>query len=400
MSQTATSFDPRPLTEPVDKKAARAFWRRIRSSSGMTTNRIVGVAVAVVFLVFFVGVGSRVFGAFFSAGADVGGGMGALLVVVPVVFGLAVIGVLVAVVRSMFGPGPAVRAYRLDRFARANGMSYEPGLTAPQLPGMIFGQGSARRSADLVRGQRPRFVEFGNYQYTTGSGKEQTTHHWGYVAIKLDSPLPNIVLDAVSNNGLFGSNLPASFARGQRLHLEGDFDQHFALYCPEGYEQDALYLFTPDIMARFIDHAAALDVEIVDDWLFLYAQGRTLSTLDPATWAWMFVTVGALLDKMAQWARWRDDRLAPDAAARATTSGAASAPAVSADSGTAAPVDGTAPVDGAASLPFVAPTAALTPPPGVAPEGRRLRRSTPVTAIVIGVVIVGAWFAISTLIRF
>ncbi|WP_354002738.1 hypothetical protein [Microbacterium elymi] len=155
MSQTATSFDPRPLTEPVDKKAARAFWRRIRSSGGITTNRIVGVAIAVVFLVFFVGVGSRVFGAFFSAGAGVGGGMGALLVVVPVVFGLAVIGVLVAVVRSMFGPGAAVRAYRLDRFARANGMSYEPGLTAPQLPGMIFGQGNARRSADLVRGQRP-----------------------------------------------------------------------------------------------------------------------------------------------------------------------------------------------------------------------------------------------------
>ena len=33
-------------------------------------------------------------------------------------------------------------------------------------------------------------------------------------------------------------------------------------------------------MARFIDHAAALDVEIVDDWLFLYGQ-RQFSSLDP-----------------------------------------------------------------------------------------------------------------------
>lgn len=40
---------------------------------------------------------------------------------------------------------------------------------------------------------------------------------------------------------------------------------------------DALYLFTPDIMARFIDNAAQLDVEIVDDWLFLYLQ-RPVST--------------------------------------------------------------------------------------------------------------------------
>ena len=60
-------------------------------------------------------------------------------------------------------------------------------------------------------------------------------------------------------------------------------------------------------MARFIDHAAALDVEIVDDWLFLYGR-RAFSTLDPATWAWLFSVVGALLDKFAQWSRWRDER--------------------------------------------------------------------------------------------
>src|ERR1044071_8257923 len=162
---------------------------------------------------------------------------------------------------------------------------------------MIFGLGRSRQSTDLirgtrprfvefgtyqdtvhsrrwtgrVRGTRPRFVEFGNYQYTVQSGKNSTTYRWGYVAVKLDVPLPNIVLDALGNNG-FGSNLPASFQRAQRLSLEGDLDQHFTLYCPEGYEQDALYLFTPDIMARFIDHAAELDVEIVDDWMFLYAK--------------------------------------------------------------------------------------------------------------------------------
>ena len=121
-------------------------------------------------------------------------------------------------------------------------------------------------------------------------------------------PLPHIVLDATSNNGLFGSNLPSTFARSQRLSLEGDFDRYFSMYCPEGYETDALYLFTPDIMARFIDNAAALDVEIVDDWLFLYTK-RDAVTLDPASWAWMFGAVAATLDKLAQWERWRDDRL-------------------------------------------------------------------------------------------
>ncbi len=61
-------------------------------------------------------------------------------------------------------------------------------------------------------------------------------------------------------------------------------------------------------MARFIDNASALEVEIVDDWMFLYSPDE-LSTLDPARWAWAFAVVSALLDKLEQWGRWRDDRL-------------------------------------------------------------------------------------------
>ena len=89
-------------------------------------------------------------------------------------------------------------------------------------------------------------------------------------------PLPHIVLDSTGNNSVFGSNLPVTFDADQLLGLEGDFDRHFSLYCPADYERDALYLFTPDIMARFIDNAAVLDVEIVDDWLFLYGKRQVL----------------------------------------------------------------------------------------------------------------------------
>ncbi len=382
MSQIAPPFDPRPLTEPVDKKAARAFWRQVRPSGGAAASKIIAAVMILVFLVLFIGIGGQVFGAFFRAGAQLGSGLGTIFFIVPIVFILAVVTGVAFAARALLGGGDAVRAYRLDRFAHANGMTYDPGMADPSLPGMIFGQGHGRRSSSLVRGQQPRFVEFGNYSYKTGSGKEETTHRWGYVAIRLDTPLPNIVLDAKSNNGIFGSNLPESFARVQRLSLEGDFDKHFTLYCPEGYQQDALYLFTPDIMARFVDHAAALDVEIVDDWLFLYAQ-RDLSTLDAATWQWLFATVGAILDKMAQWARWRDDRLAADALTRS----AASAPQTAAVAGAAGQT-----ASAATPHPFVATPAPLSPPPGVAAQGRRLHRGFPVGGIVVTAIIVVGWF--------
>jgi hypothetical protein len=360
-----TAFDARPLTEPVDRSAVREFAQRLRRSSAASvgmTFAAVGVLVGVVGV--FVAVGASILASVIAAIATSQQSVGVIGVVVSLVPLLMMIGVAVAIgvgVWRIFG-GVNHRRYRLDRFARANGMTYHPGVGNPGLPGMVFGIGNSRASSDLIRGERPRFVEFGNYSYSTGSGKNRTTHRWGYVAVRLDVPLPHIVLDAVGNNSFFGSNLPATFDADQRLSLEGDFDRFFTLYCPAGYERDALYLFTPDIMARFIDNAAALDVEIVDDWLFLYAK-RDMTPLDPAVWAWQFAVVAALLDKLAQWARWRDDRLA-----------AASTVPVSTE-----------------PAPFAAPAPMLRPPPGVAAPGRRLQRRLSWFSIIAAVAIVGVW---------
>lgn len=379
---TSVPFDAGPLVEPVDRGAARAFVRQLKATGRMPQTSPValaaGIVVGAVFLVVFGSTFIGIITSMFTVAASGGGWLfsvapGLLLVIVAGFVGSVIWGF-----RTGRLGGGADRSYRLDRFARANAMTWYPSVPNPPLPGMVFGSGHDRVAKDVVRGEHPRFVEFGNYRYETGSGKNETTHNWGYVAVKLSSPLPHIVLDAVGNNSMFGSNLPRSFDRHQRLSLEGDFDRHFALYCPEGYGADALYLFTPDIMARFIDSAAALDVEIVDDWLFLYTQ-RRVSTLDPATWAWLFSVVGALLGKLDQWERWRDDRLAVPAAPPAADGAATAAAAPGAAGATGA---------AASALPFAAPTGSLRPPPGVAPQGRRLRQRISWGAVVFfGVVV-------------
>ncbi|AZS42420.1 hypothetical protein CVS54_03783 [Microbacterium oxydans] len=352
------SFDARPLTDPVEPAKVRAFAAELRSRptggpSASTIIGIVAIATAAVVLI------PTLVGVVLSLASFGESPAAAAIPLVLIALLLAAVGVMI----WMSVRNARMRRYRLHGFAEANGMTYEPKVADPPLPGMIFHLGRARQATDLIRGARPRFVEFGNYQYTVQSGKNSTTYRWGYVAVKLDVPLPNIVLDAKGNNG-FGSNLPASFQKSQRLSLEGDFDEHFTLYCPRGYERDALYLFTPDIMARFIDNAAELDVEIVDDWLFLYTQ-RKVATLDPATWAWLFGTVGALLTKFDQWARWRDERLAAETAATALPSTPA--------------------------LPFAPPAGMLIPPPGVAPQGRRLKRGGTWIPVIVLFAIVGFW---------
>lgn len=260
--------------------------------------------------------------------------------------------------------------FRVARFAAANGLEFVPRLVEPEAPGMIFDLGTDRVASEIVRLSTPRPVEIANYRYVKKTTKTHETFQWSYLAFTLDRELPHIVLDGVGNDSrLLGSNLPVALATAQRLSLEGDFDRHFTLYCPEGYETEALYLFTPDLMERFVDAGGDLDVEIVDDRLYVYASGgRSFASADPAMWEWVFTTVDALNAKLGRWERWRDARLAEP-----TRSGVESASLA----------------DGPRS------TSAI--PRSVAPQGQRLKQRIPLLAFLPIVVMVGVWFCIPLL---
>ncbi len=162
-------------------------------------------------------------------------------------------------------------AVKLGRFAQANNLVYEKDIHDPVLSGMIFDEGDSRSIIHRLSGKLDGTVfELANYQYATGSGKNRQTHDYGYAKIMLSRQLPHMVLDAKKNNGFGITNLPDTFNRGQKLELEGNFNEHFTLYCPKEYERDALYVFTPDLMALLIDNANAFDIEIVDNQLYLY----------------------------------------------------------------------------------------------------------------------------------
>jgi hypothetical protein len=54
-----------------------------------------------------------------------------------------------------------------------------------------FGQGRSQRASNLLFGQRNGlFWEFFDYQYTTGSGKNRTTHHYAIAAAKVPLAFP------------------------------------------------------------------------------------------------------------------------------------------------------------------------------------------------------------------
>jgi hypothetical protein len=252
------------------------------------------------------------------------------------VFLIALFGFVIARV-AIAGSGRWARWLRMDRFARANGFTFTPESPNPGYPGAIFQVGDTRKATEHFRTAEGRFLDFGNYQYSTGSGKNRST--------RLDRQLPHMVLDSKANNGLFGgTNLPATFHKDQILSLEGDFNEYFTLYCPKEYERDALYVFTPDLMALLIDNAAPFDVEIIDAWMFVYS-ATPFPAAQPAVYQRLLrivETVGA--KTLTQTDRYQDDR---------------------------------------AAAPFAANI--------VAPEGTRLKRGVSVGAIILIVVVALIW---------
>ncbi len=288
-------------------KASGASWASMPIASILTFVVVIVIMVAVIVPVFG-GILVSIFSALDRSPISA-------IFLVLFVLGVGLVGY--AILRVVLtGAGRWGTWLKMDRFARANGFQFSPSSANPSYPGAIFQLGDSRKAVEHFRTVDGRFLDFGNYQYTTGSGKNRSTRTWGFLAVKLDRRLPHMVLDSKANNGLFGgSNLPATFAKDQVLSLEGDFDRYFTLYCPKEYERDALYVFTPDLMALLIDEAAPFDVEIVDDWMFVYS-ARAFPSAQPAVYQRLLrivETVGA--KTLTQTDRYQDDRTAAPFAA-------------------------------------------------------------------------------------
>ncbi|MBC7564635.1 hypothetical protein H7100_00160 [Candidatus Saccharibacteria bacterium] len=205
------------------------------------------------------------------------------------------------------------RGAKLYRFAGLNGLIYTREIINPSFKGTLLSDTTTGTINDQVKNQSGTLFEFGNYEFTIGSGKGARSYSRGYISVSLDRELPNMVLDSRDNNiKIFGaniSNLTTALRRDQVLRLEGDFNTHFTLYAPKEYERDALYIFTPDLMALFIDEASSFDAEIFGNTLYMYA-GKSLKLEDTVVIeriARIIETVGTKLEN--QTSGYRDSRV-------------------------------------------------------------------------------------------
>ena len=152
-----------------------------------------------------------------------------------------------------------------------------PYVENPDNSGIIFHEEGSRDkiSRNVLSGTLGGKLNFQMGWYENEVTLDHVTRYWRYLRIDMNRNLPHVILDSTVDNvnilGKVFNNLPDDIDPNQRLSLEGGFNDYFTLYAPKDYERDALYIFTPDLMALLIDGATWCDVEIVDNQIYFYS---------------------------------------------------------------------------------------------------------------------------------
>lgn len=144
------------------------------------------------------------------------------------------------------------------------GGEHIPTLVNPALSGRLFANARDVVLTHVVS------VTTGEVPFLFGTVKRgpRGTRGARVVAVTLPRPVPNMVLMSARSSVLRSAGI--TLDESQKLQLEGDFNSSFTLYCPAHYGTDALYIFTPDLMAKLVDTVGGCDVEFVDNRLLLY----------------------------------------------------------------------------------------------------------------------------------
>lgn len=106
-------------------------------------------------------------------------------------------------------------------------------------------------------------VTFRNQQYDFVVGNNISSYPaygmFNGLDMALPIDMPHIYLDSLKSGGL---SVEAIFDSSQRLALEGDFGQYFAVFVPVAYKDLALSVLTPDVMEVLERYASQFDVEL------------------------------------------------------------------------------------------------------------------------------------------
>ncbi len=197
-----------------------------------------------------------------------------ILAVAPIL-GVFVIGYTVlAAVGFLWWAVGLSRRVKIAAFAWQNGWAYADTLERTRRPGAAFARVVHGRERAVIACDDARMPFELGMHHSVSRGQERATiqRPFAFIELPLPASVPHIVLANRKRSIIPTLGLGRGAAR---MDLEGDFAKTFRLIVPEGYQRDALYIFTPDLMARVLDLGSGAEIELVSDRLYVYLPART-----------------------------------------------------------------------------------------------------------------------------
>jgi hypothetical protein len=201
-----------------------------------------------------------------------------------------------------------MRNVRLNKFCAANGLQFCEQIKNLHPAGLPFDR-------DLPSTTRPAVMNddfiIGRYYITDSHNEDRTNSRlpFTFAMAQLPRRVPHLIL----KNRRSKIVSPTKTGKIAKMKLEGNFSDTFTLLCPPDYERDALYIFTPDVMAACLDLAGDAEIELVDDHLFLYTRSGA-ALRNPRKLMAMFGAIAGLTARFHRQAKAYRDEKATNAA--------------------------------------------------------------------------------------
>ena len=162
--------------------------------------------------------------------------------------------------------------------AAARHYSYQSHILGPGLSGQMFKTGERVVATSLVNALQapsPFLAGSVNGRYLDSEFTPHTISA-SFVAIPLARPVPNVVLltggvDVLRHTGIETDGHVS-------ITVDGEFSKPFEILCAPGFELDARQILTPELIALALDVTDGCDIELVDEWMFVYSAAGRNST--------------------------------------------------------------------------------------------------------------------------
>lgn len=181
----------------------------------------------------------------------------------------------------------------IGRFAQSNDLLLIKDSIRLDYPGSPFRLNTYVPFA--IRSKSSQFYELGYLRPTFSKRRSSSAKTYTYLRLKLPYALPHIIMRKQRE----GSILPWQINDLSKFHLEGEFGTTFDTLVTRGHEHDALYIFTPDVMERFINVAKDFECEIVNDEFYLYTT-KKIAIINPRNLEAYSQVIGHIMAKFAK----------------------------------------------------------------------------------------------------